>query len=454
MRHPLVARIDQLSTDRWARRGLRTLLRALWLGMSLACVGLAGNLLWSWPLRLDLLGGLVLASLGFGAIALLRPRLAPRVAARSLDRRFGLHEQLSTALEVAATQPPPESVAGRLLAEATGTTAHLRRYIATRQRPPWVEVTTTTSLALVLLGMLVLIGLRSGTFSASPLLLPDLAGPLSEQSPPNEPPAQPPGSQQGAQGGNAQGQQQGDSQGQQGGGQGQGSGQSQGGQPDAGAQQALDAIADALRDQSATRPAADALDRGDAAGAASSLRELADQASQLGEQTRDEIAQSLRDAARNVQQSNPGLADQLRNSADGLERGGNAAAQALDNLARAVEQQGQGGAQGGQQGQQGGQGGQGQGSGGQGNAPGGEQRDRPSDRLNAPGVPLELENQGQGTVPAQGDRPPDAAVSGSGSGFTPRGDARDSGTVQAGDDPLRIPAEDRDVVQGYFSPQN
>ncbi len=24
---------------------------------------------------------------------------------------------------------------------------------------------------------------------------------------------------------------------------------------------------------------------------------------------------------------------------------------------------------------------------------------------------------------------------------------------QAGDDPLRIPAEDRDVVQGYFSPQ-
>jgi len=56
MRQTLFHHLDRLTTDRWARQGVRTLLRAAWLGTCVWCIGLGGHLLWGWSLRFDLLG--------------------------------------------------------------------------------------------------------------------------------------------------------------------------------------------------------------------------------------------------------------------------------------------------------------------------------------------------------------------------------------------------------------
>src|SRR5215216_5836454 len=107
MRYSLLHNLEQLATDRWARRGVRTLIRAAWLGACIWCIGLGGHLLWSWPLRMEVLGALSLAVIGVAVLLLLRPKLSPGAAARRLDRRFQLDEQLATAVEAAASNPPP-----------------------------------------------------------------------------------------------------------------------------------------------------------------------------------------------------------------------------------------------------------------------------------------------------------------------------------------------------------
>lgn len=92
------------------------------------------------------------------------------------------------------------------------------------------------------------------------------------------------------------------------------------GQLSAEQQQQAQAIADALRDQSATRPAAEQLDQGNTAGAAQSLRELADQANQLGDETRNDLSNQLREAADQIAPTNSQLAEQVRASADALQQ--------------------------------------------------------------------------------------------------------------------------------------
>src|SRR4051812_46960498 len=343
MKQPLLHKLDQLSTDRWARRGIRMLLRAAWLSVCIWCIALGGHMLWGWPLRANVVGVAALALIGGAVVLLLRPRLAARTAANRLDRRFHLDEQLATAVEVAATNPAPGSIAARLVMESSHTAELLHRRMARHQRPPWQDVLTLVALSLVAIGLWVISDVGSPALAGSPLPLPPLA---SAQDPAQQLPQQPqaPGDtgqpSQTAPGDTGQPAQTGAA--------------AQSGA--AGDPQALQALADALRDQGATRPAAEALDRGDLAGAAQQLRELADQAGQLSQSSRDDLADSLEDAAQQIEGSDPQLADQLNQSADGLRQGGQDAAEALDDLARAIGQLPQ--PQPGQQAEQGGQDGQ------------------------------------------------------------------------------------------------
>ncbi len=451
MRTVLFRQLDRLAAARWARRGARRLLRAAWLAGCVWCIALGGRLLWSWDVPYRWLGAASLALVGLAILPLLWDRLPRREVARRLDRRYSLNEQLTTAVEIAGTPAAREGVGALLLATAGRTVSAVRQEVERQQRGPWSEIAAVVALALLLLGLYVLtdIGRPPGPATAlAPLPEPAAPPDAAEQFPPEAA--------------------QGNGSGQQPGGQSGGAGQTQVG--DGTDAQSLSALADALRDQGATRPAADALDRGDRAGAARELRELADQADQLSQQTRDDIAGRLREAGRQIDGRNPALADQLRESASGLEQGGRQAQQALDDLARAIdqgtqpgEQQAQSGAQGQNgQGQQPGdtaqqpgtgggaqQPGQGQGRGnGAGNAPSGEQRQTSTnERLGVAGKPLELNAEGQGQ-PAAGDgRGPTS--SGAAGGFTSGGGADDGRRVGA--DPLRIPIEDRDVVQEYFS---
>ncbi|MFL5807592.1 MAG: hypothetical protein ACJ8CR_38430, partial [Roseiflexaceae bacterium] len=333
MRHSFIQQLHQLATDRWARQGVRTLLRAATIAASIWCIGLGGHLLWGWPLRTDILGALALATIGAGVLLLLRPRMSTQQAARRLDRRVHRDEQLATAIEVAAARPPPGSVGARLIAQSDHTARLLSQRIARRQRPPWNDLITLAMLLPLALGLYILAGIGNLSIGASPLPLPPLASPedpaqqfAEETPPPEQQPAPVIGADPAAPG--ATGTQPGAAGGQQG----------VAGQPGAaGDPRTLEALADALRDQGATRPAAEALDRGDLGGAAQRLRELADQADQLSQDARNDMAGSLRDAAERIEANDPALADQLRRSADGLEQGGQDAAQALDDLARAIE---------------------------------------------------------------------------------------------------------------------
>jgi hypothetical protein len=477
MKHSLTQYLNQLSTDRWARQGIRTLLRTAALATSIWCIGLGGRLLWDWPFRVDLLGALSLAIIGVGVLLLLRPKLSPQQAARRLDQRFHLDEQLATALEVAATKPPPGSVGARLVAQSDNTARLLRQRIARRQRPPWNELITLLALLPVAVGLFILAGIGNLNLSGSALPLPPLA---PAQDPAQQFPDQPAPDQQSpvlVPGQGAEGQAPGTQPG--------AAGQpGASGQPGAaGDQRTIEALADALRDQGATRSAAEALDRNDLGGAAQQLRELADQASQLSQDARNDLADDLRDAAEQIAPRDPALADQLRQSADGLEEGGQAASEALDDLAQAIDDlqngppsdtsanagQGEQGEQAsqpggsesqpGQEGQAGqsgeagqdGQAGQGGGPGGAGNGSTGEQRSgQPSARLGVPGQPVPLEAEGPGSVPAEpSDRQPTTSEIVPG---TTGGETSSDRRVRSGADPLRVPLDERDVVQEYFQP--
>ncbi len=431
MRNSLHIQLDRLASDRWARRGVRILTRSVWLGLSLCCLGLGANLLLGVVLPWQWLAALGLSCVAAGAGLILRPRMSTGEVARRLDRRFRLDEQIATALELGAD---PTGVEAYLLDQSRRTVGQIRRSIGGRRGFSWAEVALTLAMLVILGGLAILLGIGAPAPLAAPETLPALVKP---QDAANTFPAEPFGAQGGQQPGSGNGQ-----------------------TPGANDLAASRALADALRDQSVTRSAAEALDHGNLADAAQRLRALADQAGQISQQARNELGDALRRTASQVQASSPALADQLRSSAAGLHSGNDSqAAQALQDLAGAVEQMGVGPATqpgagtaqppGQGQSQQTGQGG----GGGAGNASlPSQQREQPSDRLGVDGVPLEIDSKGAATVPAQGQSQDQANGTTNSGTFSQSGSAPGTDPVQAADDPLRIPADLRDVVQDYFSP--
>jgi hypothetical protein len=435
MRNSLHIQLDRLASDRWARRGVRILVRSVWLGLSLCCLGLGASLFLGIVLPWQWLAALGLSCVAGGAMLILRPRMPAGEVARRLDRRFRLDEQIATALELDAN---PVGVEAYLIDESRRTIGQIRRSVGGRQGFPWAEAALILALLVTLGGLVVVMGIGAPNSLATPEPLPPLAKP---QDPADKFPDEPfnaPGGQQ------------------------PGPGPGEGQTPGAGDPAATRALADALRDQSVTRQAAEALDQGNLAGAAESLRALADQAGQISQPARNELGSALRRAASQVEASSPDLAEQLRNSADGLQSGNDTqAAQALEDLASAVEKMGSGQANQPGAGQQPGaaqapgqgqQDGQGQGGGAGNSSLPGQQREQPSNRLGVDGVPLELDAKGDGTTPAQGQPSDSAGGTGNGGNFSQGGSGPGTDPVQAADDPLRIPADLRDVVQDYFSP--
>jgi hypothetical protein len=508
MRHSLFLQLNRMASERWFERILRRLLRTSWLALCTWCIGIGASLVLGQPPDLALIGSFALAVFGIGLIWLFfERRMTPHAVARRLDYRFRLHEQLATALEVAGTRNEQESIPALLLDQSAQTLRQVRRTLVQRRRWPWSDLIALIALLLVAVGLFLLAGIGRPTGIAEPAPLPTLLGsagdPLADepldptnrtQLAPGQNSADPAlgGDQEGTGDGQQQGEGSGDTQssagqGEQGqaeapqpGSQGQQSANSETQVNDPAAQQNLDAIANALRDQGVTRSAADALDRGDLQSAAQNLRALADQASALSDSTRRDLANDLRRAASEVQPSNPELAQQLRDSARGIERGDEQAAQGLEQLAESIESlggqqpgqnqdgesqgQGQGEGDGQQpitgqpsQGQQApGQGGQGEGDqpgsgGGAGNVGAGEQRPvDTSDRIGADGQPLPIEVQGPGTTSGP---PPEQATAG---GVTAVGGVSGGNATSSaggsGPDPLRVPLDERDVVQDYFTP--
>lgn len=466
LHHPLIEQLHRLATERWARRALRTLLQSVSVAIGVWCVGMGARLIWNLAIDVQMLTAIALAIVGVALITLLRPPMRPTDVARRLDRRFRLNEQLATAVEMLQSGRRLSPVTARLLDQSTHTVHQVQRYINQRQKAPWTDVLTLLALALVAGGLLLLSGIGGMSLNPSLVSLPALpqsgtlplpfpaeeGAPIAggEQFVPLDPgeemlPFRP---------GNAAGQQQ------------PASTPAQTTQPSAADPRTLEALANALRDLGATRPAADALDRGDTATAAQRLRELADQAGALSEEARQALERALQDAARTIEQHDPALAGQVRQSARDI-AGQQSAAQGLEELAQAIDQAGQSSAAsapssnapdegqantpGGQPGQPGVEGANQPGMPGSaaGNNPSGEQRPiAPAGRLGVEGQPVTIEAQGGGQGAGMTSNP-DTSLQSS-IGTISGGDSGTGGAIGA--DPLRIPLDERDVVQEYFQP--
>ncbi|NJO00137.1 MAG: hypothetical protein HC875_41515, partial [Anaerolineales bacterium] len=212
------------------------------------------------------------------------------MAAR-LDRRLGLRARLITAFEVGQaaqkTNQPDNLVAERLLHESVNILIDLRRHIRALGRGFWLELQALIAVAALLAAMLMLDALMPQLPNATLVDLPAaweepkaeaVLPPDAELFPPPFAPEQ----------------------------------QIQQTMSQEQTQQALEALADALRDQAVTRSIAEALDRGDLSGAAEGLRRLADQLGELSEQAQGELGQAMQEAAESMGENAPGMTGPLQ----------------------------------------------------------------------------------------------------------------------------------------------
>ena len=132
----LIRRLERLADDRWMRLVLRRMLSAVTAAALAWCVGLLGHAFAWWPVSYPIYGAVALGCLLIGAATLIQRRPPPGRIARLLDQRFGLQEQLSTALEV-GRRPWPGALDRLLLDRSLATAGAVRRDIARRAPPPW-----------------------------------------------------------------------------------------------------------------------------------------------------------------------------------------------------------------------------------------------------------------------------------------------------------------------------
>lgn len=435
----LDTRLEELQYLAVLQRGLRTVLRAFWLGASGVLLGWSVNTLWGW---LPGMWTWVMVGLIFG----LTPVAAFLISLTSrsqwlwlVDRRLGLQEQFSTVWDVIQNGERGQ-VSEALIADVLAILPQVKQRML---KYGWfLERDLVAALIVLLLSILVL---ASGLIRPFPdFITSDPAAfipPVEEfqpsgAEPDRQQPAQP----------EQQNEQPGD----------QGIAPLEGDQP--GGEQPgsdsllpeeldLDALADALSqmgadlsNQAATHELGQALQQLDLEGAAGALENLADQLDQLSPETREKTSEAMREAAGDVEAAgDEALAQDLRDAADALQ-GGNpdAAGDALDQLAQDLRELAES-----MQGEAGGAG-TGDGSSGQTGSP------EPATRLPGEGgdmaLPLEDPSQPGILSPA----PPDANGEGT------LGGAQDS-TLSGGDDVIQSPLVPnsflwrwRNVVSEYF----
>lgn len=462
-RIPLLLRsLQRLRGAFWRRRVALWLIRAAWLALLVPTTFMAGYLWLGWQVRWQ---DWLVPMLVVGLLSLLwsmRPIRLNKMTER-LDRRLNLRARLITAYEVGhipgKSGQSDNLVVQRLLQESVNILLDLRRHIRSFGRSFWVEMQALIAVAALLIAMLMLDALSPHLPNATPVELPPgWQEPKAEAVLPPDAQLRPPPFQQ------PEPQVQ------------QTSSQDQ-------LQQALEALADALRDQAVTRSIAEALDRGDLSGAANGLRRLADQLGQLSEQAQAELGQSLEEAAKNAGGNVPDLTEPLQSGSSALGQDNlRAAQQALEQLADAIESiqqtpqesaqaqpqssgqpqensQSQSGENQGSQteNQNGGDQPPPEGSGsGAGSGQEGQGSDQPAseeERLAVEGKPLELESD-----PTQEDRVLQPAELNAQAGDKSTEDspfARQPANRNPGDlgpDPLAYPWEKRDVIRRYFTP--
>lgn len=445
----------------WRQRLVLIGLRAFWL------VCLAEILVCAWGVRVGQIPGIpwliapaaLVIALAVGYAWLQRPTRMG--LARFLDQGYGLNASLATSLEL-ARGTLDSTLAPRILNQAAGTAYRIGRSGRLRLHRLDREHTLALALPITLVGvaLLLLLAPATGRRGFVPVPKPDVATQSNPQNPldPMTPPSL---TEQGLTPEQVQ----------------------QLAVQSAQAQQDLRRLASALNDNSTTRQAAQDLDSGNYMQAAQDLQQVASTIDQLSPEARQELANSLQQAAQQTSGGNMALSEAEQRAANALQQPGNTAQQqqAIRDLAQQVQQTGgqvrsQGEisnalqeAQQRGEGQQPGQAdGQGKPEAGAGQMNG---QNGPGAGLGQPvpyqaGDPAQVQDLGSAgrpvtiTSPPNGQSrplpggmgsPPNNINNGAGSGANAT--SGQQGQVgPAGPDSNRVPQNRRDIVGGYFTP--
>lgn len=293
---PFIRTLRRLRGAFWRRRFLHWLVRAMWITL-LVPIGVIVGYIWfgwqvSWDIGLALMGLVAFGSLLWS----LRP-ISMQKMSRRLDRLLEKQSQIVAAYEVSHKAGNPgyadNPVAEQLVQDAVITAVEIRRQVSLLGRGFWIELHTLVAMIAILGGMLIF---DVFTANVPNTALMDLPPPFQEPKadeviPPNPALMPPPAQEQVETLSQAQ------------------------------VQAALEALADAFRDQAASRSVSDALDQGDIGQAAENLRQLADQLDQLSGGAQQELGDALQEASDNVGDNFPSLSETAQRGSDALENG-------------------------------------------------------------------------------------------------------------------------------------
>ena len=319
----VVASLDHLARRLWWQRAAHIVVRGAWLGLVVGCLWLLVER-WGGP-ALDwtvlAIVAAVLALLGIGFAALQRP--TRRQVARMLDRSFGLHERMTTAVDHLGQGVPRDGerapVVYLQMADAANVVAELRGLPALGPRVPVRELVLAIALGLLLAALFFLRGVGGD-------VPPVQAGAVPVFVPAADRPVEPDPAAEAAAANLSDAPTVDEVR--------------ERAQRSAAAQRDLAALGRALADHAVTRSAAEAIQAGDYAEAGDELRELAEDADDLSPASREALAADLDEAASQMSPGSEQLASASREAASGLREGEESAQQGVEQLGEAVAEAG------------------------------------------------------------------------------------------------------------------
>lgn len=314
-------------------RTLNGLSRRIWLQRALSIAGrsvLLPLLLASSWLLLEIVGGpafnptaIVAAAilsgvLGVCLIATQRPTRAQ--VARMLDRSFGLHDRMQTAVGNLGVEVPAAGERARVtylqMADAANIVTELKNAPALRVRLPVREIVLAIAAALLLAALFFLRGTGDAIPASAAAPVPSFVSAAQRLAAQTQSAAAAPTTADAPTMAEV----------------------SERAARSQSAERDLKSLANGLADQAVTRQAADDIQQGQYSEGADALREAAKNAPNLSEAARTGLANDLDQAASQMTDGNGALAQATKDAADGLRQGGADAQSGLENLGDAVDQ--------------------------------------------------------------------------------------------------------------------
>lgn len=318
--------LTSMARRMWLQWIITILARSAWLVLLVGCGWLVVELAGGPELSAGPLVWVAVISVILGAVFAAFSRPTRWRVARMLDRGFGLHERMTTALMNLGREVPVEGERARIaylqVADAANVATILRQHPAFRIGLPVREIVLATIFGLIFAALTFARGVGGAIPITDAGMVPafvpaverianetEQAAAAQAQAPTGDTPSVAEVQEQARRSHEAQ--------------------------------RDLQTLGDALGDHAVTRQASEEIAAGDYAEAAQSLRDLGDQADQLSPASREALASDLDSAAGQMSESSAGLASAANDAAEGLRSGGEPAQAGVRDLGDAVESTGE-----------------------------------------------------------------------------------------------------------------